>query len=74
LIHGAGHFCPALFATNRTGFSVGRGLIALGSGGIKPGGAALAGDAFDQTNTPRAKGGAMRFIGSSLSALCSRRC
>lgn len=37
MIHGAGHFCSELFATNRTGFWVGLGLIALGSGGIKPG-------------------------------------
>ena len=41
--------------TNRTGFYIGLGLIALGSGGIKPCVAAFVGDQFDQTNKHRAK-------------------
>ena len=44
-----------MFVTNRTGFYVGLGLIALGSGGIKPCVAAFVGDQFDQTNKHRAK-------------------
>ena len=55
LIYCAGHFCLALFETNRTGFYVGLGLIALGSGGIKPCVSAFVGDQFDQTNKHRAK-------------------
>jgi POT family proton-dependent oligopeptide transporter len=44
-----------MFVTNRTGFYIGLGLIALGSGGIKPCVAAFVGDQFDQTNKHRAK-------------------
>jgi POT family proton-dependent oligopeptide transporter len=55
LVYCAGHFCLAIFETNRTGFYVGLGLIALGSGGIKPCVSAFVGDQFDQTNKHRAK-------------------
>ena len=55
LVYCAGQACLALFVTNRTGFFVGLGLIALGSGGIKPCVAAFVGDQFDQTNKHRAK-------------------
>ena len=55
LIYCAGQACLAMFVTNRTGFYVGLGLIALGSGGIKPCVAAFVGDQFDQTNKHRAK-------------------
>jgi POT family proton-dependent oligopeptide transporter len=55
LVYCAGQACLAMFVTNRTGFYVGLGLIALGSGGIKPCVAAFVGDQFDQTNKHRAK-------------------
>src|SRR4029077_5914103 len=45
----------SVFDTNRVGFYAGLGLIALGSGGIKPCVAAFVGDQFDQTNKHRAK-------------------
>jgi POT family proton-dependent oligopeptide transporter len=55
LVYCAGQACLAMFVTNRTGFYIGLGLIALGSGGIKPCVAAFVGDQFDQTNKHRAK-------------------
>jgi proton-dependent oligopeptide transporter, POT family len=55
LVYCAGQACLALFVTNRMGFYIGLGLIALGSGGIKPCVAAFVGDQFDQTNKHRAK-------------------
>src|SRR3954466_3668942 len=55
LVYCLGQACLAMFVTNRTGFYVGLGLIALGSGGIKPCVAAFVGDQFDQTNKHRAK-------------------
>ncbi|MDP2137244.1 MAG: oligopeptide:H+ symporter [Candidatus Didemnitutus sp.] len=55
LLYCAGHLCLALFENNRTGFYTGLGLIALGSGGIKPCVSAFVGDQFDQTNKHRAK-------------------
>ncbi len=55
LVYCAGHACLAIFEDNRTGFYAGLGLIALGSGGIKPCVSAFVGDQFDQTNKNRAK-------------------
>ncbi len=55
LVYCAGQACLAMFVTNRMGFYAGLGLIALGSGGIKPCVAAFVGDQFDQTNKHRAK-------------------
>ena len=55
LVYCVGQACLAMFVTNRIGFYVGLGLIALGSGGIKPCVAAFVGDQFDQTNKHRAK-------------------
>src|SRR6185436_16804828 len=55
LVYCVGHLCLALCESNRTGFYTGLGLIALGSGGIKPCVAAFVGDQFDQTNKHRAK-------------------
>ena len=55
LVYCTGHLCLALSESNRTGFYCGLGLIALGSGGIKPCVAAFVGDQFDQTNKHRAK-------------------
>src|SRR6476659_6823972 len=55
LVYCIGQACLAMFVTNRTGFYMGLGLIALGSGGIKPCVAAFVGDQFDQTNKHRAK-------------------
>ena len=55
LVYCAGQACLAMFVTHRLGFYVGLGLIALGSGGIKPCVAAFVGDQFDQTNKHRAK-------------------
>jgi proton-dependent oligopeptide transporter, POT family len=55
LVYCVGQACLAMFVTNRMGFYIGLGLIALGSGGIKPCVAAFVGDQFDQTNKHRAK-------------------
>ena len=55
LIYCLGQACLALFVDNRTGFFVGLGLIALGSGGIKPLVASFVGDQFDQSNKHLAK-------------------
>src|SRR3954452_5819124 len=55
LVYCLGQACLAMFVTDRLGFYVGLGLIALGSGGIKPCVAAFVGDQFDQTNKHRAK-------------------
>src|SRR4030095_11451319 len=55
LVYCVGQACLAMFVTNRTGFYIGLGLIALGSRGIKPCVAAFVGDQFDQTNKHRAK-------------------
>jgi len=55
LLYCAGQFCLAFSVDHRTGFYLGLGLIALGSGGIKPCVAAFVGDQFDQTNKHRAK-------------------
>jgi POT family proton-dependent oligopeptide transporter len=55
LVYCVGQLCLALFVTNRVGFYAGLGLIALGSGGIKPCVSAFVGDQFDQTNKSRAK-------------------
>lgn len=55
LVYCIGQACLAMFVTNRNGFFIGLGLIALGSGGIKPCVAAFVGDQFDQTNKQRAK-------------------
>ncbi|HZX27444.1 MAG TPA: oligopeptide:H+ symporter [Telluria sp.] len=50
LIYCAGHACLAAFDDNLKGFYFGLGLIALGSGGIKPLVASFMGDQFDQSN------------------------
>ncbi len=55
LVYCLGQACLAMFVTSRPGFYLGLGLIALGSGGIKPCVAAFVGDQFDQTNKHRAK-------------------
>lgn len=55
LIYVAGHACLAIFEDNLKGFYLGLGLIAFGSGGIKPLVVAFVGDQFDQTNKNRAK-------------------
>src|SRR6185503_9911118 len=55
LVYCVGQACLAMFVTDRNGFYIGLGLIALGSGGIKPCVAAFVGVQFDQTNKHRAK-------------------
>ncbi|TYQ13987.1 UNVERIFIED_ORG: POT family proton-dependent oligopeptide transporter [Zoogloea ramigera] len=55
LIYVAGHACLAIFEHNINGFYFGLGLIAFGSGGIKPLVVAFVGDQFDQTNKNRAR-------------------
>jgi POT family proton-dependent oligopeptide transporter len=55
LIYCAGHGCLALFPHDVTGFYVGLGLIAFGSGGIKPLVASFMGDQFDSKNKHLAK-------------------
>ena len=55
LIYCAGQGCLALFVDDRTGFYVGLGLIALGSGGIKPLVASFVGDQFDSKTKHLAK-------------------
>src|SRR3954469_7476619 len=55
LVYCVGQACLAVFFASRLGFYAGLGLIALGSGGIKPCVAAFVGDQFEQTNKHRAK-------------------
>jgi len=55
LVYCAGQFCLALFVDDRLGFFLGLGLIALGSGGIKPLVASFVGDQFTQANKHLAK-------------------
>jgi len=50
LVYCAGHACLAIFDDSVAGFYAGLGLIALGSGGIKPLVASFVGDQFDQSN------------------------
>jgi proton-dependent oligopeptide transporter, POT family len=55
LLYCVGHACLAIFDDQPTGFYVGLGLIAVGSGGIKPLVATFMGDQFDQSNKHLAK-------------------
>ena len=55
LVYCAGHACLAFFEDWRPGFYVGLGLIAFGSGGIKPCVSAFVGDQFNQSNKHLAK-------------------
>ena len=55
LIYSIGQGCLSAFSDNRTGFYVGMGLIALGSGGIKPLVASFMGDQFDSKTKHLAK-------------------
>jgi POT family proton-dependent oligopeptide transporter len=50
LVYCAGHACLALFDDDARGFYAGLGLIALGSGGIKPCVSAMVGDQFTYKN------------------------
>jgi POT family proton-dependent oligopeptide transporter len=50
VLYCAGHLCLAVFEDQKWGFYAGLGLIALGSGGIKPCVSAQVGDQFDETN------------------------
>ncbi|MBK6683033.1 MAG: MFS transporter [Deltaproteobacteria bacterium] len=50
LLYCLGHAFLAVFEGNKAGFYAGLGLIALGSGGIKPCVSAFVGDQFDQSN------------------------
>jgi POT family proton-dependent oligopeptide transporter len=50
LVYCVGHGCLAVFEDHREGLYVGLGLIALGSGGIKPLVSSFVGDQFDQSN------------------------
>ncbi len=55
LVYTAGHLLLALSESHRAGFYAGLGLIALGSGGIKPCVSAFVGDQFDAASRPLAK-------------------
>ena len=55
LIYCVGQGCLAAFPDHRTGFYVGLGLIALGSGGIKPLVSTFMGDQFDSRTKHLAK-------------------
>jgi proton-dependent oligopeptide transporter, POT family len=55
LIYCVGHACLAIFDDQPDGFYLGLGLIALGSGGIKPCVSALVGDQFSSENKHLAK-------------------
>jgi len=55
LIYCVGQGCLSAFSYNRTGFYVGMGLIAFGSGGIKPLVASFMGDQFDAKTKHLAK-------------------
>ena len=50
LVYSLGNACLALFVDNELGFYAGLGLIALGSGGIKPCVSSLVGDQFTERN------------------------
>jgi proton-dependent oligopeptide transporter, POT family len=50
IVYCIGHACLAIFEGHRIGFYTGLGLIALGSGGIKPLISSFVGDQFDQSN------------------------
>jgi POT family proton-dependent oligopeptide transporter len=50
IVYVLGHACLAAFEDNRTGFYTGLGLIALGSGGIKPLVSSFVGDQFTKAN------------------------
>lgn len=50
IVYCFGHLCLALFDDNAVGFYSGLGLIALGSGGIKPCVSAMVGDQFTDRN------------------------
>lgn len=50
VLYCVGHLFLALFEDNKAGFYAGLGLIALGSGGIKPCVSAFVGDQFDESN------------------------
>ncbi|MDP2341696.1 MAG: oligopeptide:H+ symporter [Deltaproteobacteria bacterium] len=55
LVYCAGHACLAIFESWKPGFFIGLGLIALGSGGIKPCVSSFVGDQFSQSNKHLAK-------------------
>jgi POT family proton-dependent oligopeptide transporter len=55
LVYVLGHACLAVFESERLGFYTGLGLIAIGSGGIKPLVASFVGDQFTQSNKHLAK-------------------
>jgi POT family proton-dependent oligopeptide transporter len=55
LVYCAGHACLAVFEGYRPGFYLGLGLIAFGSGGIKPCVSSFVGDQFNQSNKHLAK-------------------
>ena len=55
LVYCAGHACLAMFEGWRPGFYLGLGLIAFGSGGIKPCVSSFVGDQFDASNKHLAK-------------------
>jgi len=55
LVYCVGHACLAIFESWRPGFYVGLGLIAFGSGGIKPCVSSFVGDQFDASNKHLAK-------------------
>jgi POT family proton-dependent oligopeptide transporter len=55
LLYCVGHAFLAVFETNPTGFYAGLGLIALGSGGIKPCVSAHVGDQFSEANRHQVK-------------------
>ncbi|WP_141327510.1 POT family MFS transporter [Myxococcus sp. AB025B] len=51
IVYCIGHALLAVFENNATGFYTGLALIAVGSGGIKPCVAAMAGDQFNESNS-----------------------
>src|SRR5688572_24561735 len=55
VVYCAGHACLALFESDPVGFYLGLGLIALGSGGIKPCVSSFVGDQFTDQNKHLAK-------------------
>ena len=55
LVYVVGHACLALFEGQRLGFYAGLGLIAIGSGGIKPLVSSFVGDQFTQKDKHLAK-------------------
>src|SRR3954467_9748770 len=64
----AGHIAPGLLP-RLTGVGVGRGLVALGSGGVKANATSLVGSLYDEHDERRDAGFSLFYLGINLGAL-----